>query len=101
LADICASFQDAIVDVLVAKTIRAAKEKRVTDVALAGGVSANSRLRNRMSVECESRGLKLFYPKLEYCMDNGAMIAYVGYLKLRQGHTSPLETSAIANLELV
>jgi N6-L-threonylcarbamoyladenine synthase len=101
LNDICASFQEAIVDVLVAKTMRAAGEMRVSNVTLAGGVSANSRLRNRMTEECEVRGLKLFYPNLEYCMDNGAMIAYVGYLKLHQGESSLLEVSAIANLELV
>lgn len=101
LNDICASFQDAIVDVLVEKTLRAALEKRVHDVALAGGVSANSRLRNRMKEECISRNLRLFYPKLEYCMDNGAMIAYVGWMKLQRGVTTSYEIPAVANLALV
>jgi N6-L-threonylcarbamoyladenine synthase len=45
--------------------------------------------------------MQLFYPKLEYCMDNGAMIAYVGWMKLRRGNTSPYETRAVANLQLV
>ena len=101
LADICASFQDAVVDVLVEKTLAAAREMNVKDVALAGGVSANSRLRSRMKEECEKKGYRLFYPKLEYCMDNGAMIAYVGWMKLAHGITSGFELPAIANLELV
>ncbi|MDL1893114.1 tRNA (adenosine(37)-N6)-threonylcarbamoyltransferase complex transferase subunit TsaD [Sphingobacteriales bacterium CHB3] len=100
MADICASFQDAVVDVLVGKTLFAADEMKVHDVALAGGVSANSRLRKRMTAECEKKGYRLFYPKLEYCMDNGAMIGYVGWMKLLRGTTSPYELSAVANLEL-
>lgn len=100
MADICASFQDAVVDVLVGKTLFAADEMKVHDVALAGGVSANSRLRKRMTAECEKKGYHLFYPKLEYCMDNGAMIGYVGWMKLVRGTTSPYELSAVANLEL-
>jgi N6-L-threonylcarbamoyladenine synthase len=101
LADICTGFQDAVVDVLVAKTINAAMALHVHDVALAGGVSANSRLREHMKQECERRAMNLFYPKLEYCMDNGAMIAYVGWMKLRKGNASPYEIPAIANLQLV
>jgi N6-L-threonylcarbamoyladenine synthase len=101
LADVCASFQEAVVDVLVEKTLLAAEEMNVSDVAIAGGVSANSRLRARMKEECEKRRLKLVYPKLEYCMDNGAMIAYVGFMKLQRGITSPFEIPAVANLELV
>lgn len=100
LADICASFQDSIVDVLVEKTISAASALNVRDVAIAGGVSANSRLRERMKEECRRRAMNLFYPKLEYCMDNGAMIAYVGWMKLRDGNTSPFEIRAVANLQL-
>lgn len=100
-ADICASFQDAVVDVLVAKTLDAAAETGVHDVTIAGGVSANSRLRARMKEECERRSLRLFYPKLEYCMDNGAMIAYVGWLKLQHHQASPFEVPAVANLELI
>lgn len=100
LADICASFQDAVVDVLVGKTLAAARAMRVTDVALAGGVSANSRLRSKIKEECEKQGKRLFYPKLEYCMDNGAMIAYVGWMKLLRGCTTPFDIPAVANLEL-
>lgn len=101
LADICAGFQDAVVDVLVAKTLAAAEATGVKDVALAGGVSANSRLRSRMRDECIRRGCRLFYPKIEYCMDNGAMIGYVGWMKVSRGESSRFEIPAVANLELV
>jgi N6-L-threonylcarbamoyladenine synthase len=101
LSDICASFQDAVVDVLVEKTMNAATVLNVNHVAIAGGVSANSRLRRRLQDECRRRGMQLFYPRLEYCMDNGAMIAYVGWMKLRGGNTSTYETRAVANLQLV
>ncbi len=101
LADICASFQEAVVDVLVEKTIAAANESNVQDVAIAGGVSANSRLRFRMRDECKKRNMSLFHPKLEYCMDNAAMIAYVGWMKFQRGSVSPFELPAVANLQLV
>jgi N6-L-threonylcarbamoyladenine synthase len=101
LADICASFQIAVVEVLVGKTIAAAKEHRIQDVTIAGGVSANSLLRSMMREACERDGRRLFYPPLEYCMDNGAMIAHVGWMKLQQGLSSSLELAAVANLDLV
>ena len=101
LADICASFQAAIVDVLVKKSITAADEVGLHDLCLAGGVSANSLLRSRIREEADKRHLRLFYPRLEYCMDNGAMIAYVGWMRLTRGVTSNLELPAVANLELI
>ncbi|MDD8019057.1 MAG: tRNA (adenosine(37)-N6)-threonylcarbamoyltransferase complex transferase subunit TsaD [Bacteroidota bacterium] len=100
LADLCASFQSSVVDVLVKKTIRAAKKFGVTDVAVAGGVSANSGLRELMAKKTEESGLRLFIPKLEYCTDNGAMIAEVGYRKYSQKMFSSIQSTAIANLEL-
>lgn len=101
LVDICAGFQEAVVDVLVAKTLNAAARLAVHDVALAGGVSANSRLRQRLQDECEKNNLRLFSPRMEYCMDNGAMIAYAGWMRLGMGHTSPFDIPAIANMELI
>jgi N6-L-threonylcarbamoyladenine synthase len=101
LADICASFQMSVVDVLVDKTLTAAREFGVHDVTIAGGVSANSLLRSRMDEACKREDRWLFYPPLEYCMDNGAMIAYVGWMKLQRGVTSSMELPAVANLELV
>ncbi|MBI4535093.1 MAG: tRNA (adenosine(37)-N6)-threonylcarbamoyltransferase complex transferase subunit TsaD [Ignavibacteriae bacterium] len=100
LADICASFQEAVVDVLVSKTLLAANELNVKVIALAGGVSANSSLRKRMKHETEKRHFKLFYPPLEYCMDNAAMIAYVGWMKLQRQIESGFDIPAVANLEL-
>jgi N6-L-threonylcarbamoyladenine synthase len=96
--DICASFQEAIVDVLVAKTIAAAAERARFDIAIAGGVSANSRLRRRM--EEAAIGRRVHTPPLEYCMDNGAMIAYVGWMRFSTGEISSMELPALPNLEL-
>jgi N6-L-threonylcarbamoyladenine synthase len=98
--DLCASFQDAVVDVLVEKTINAARTTGVKDVTVAGGVSANSRLRGRLKEQCEKNGFRLFSPPMKFCMDNGAMIAYVGWMKLQHGLASPLSLPAVAALEL-
>ncbi|MEI7907972.1 MAG: tRNA (adenosine(37)-N6)-threonylcarbamoyltransferase complex transferase subunit TsaD, partial [Bacteroidota bacterium] len=94
------SFQSSVVDVLVQKTIRAAQQYGVRDIAVAGGVSANSRLRDEMKKGAEKNGLQLFIPKFEYCTDNGAMIAEVGYRKYQRSIFSPINATAIANLEL-
>jgi N6-L-threonylcarbamoyladenine synthase len=101
LADLCASFEAAVVDVLVEKTIRAIEQYDVKNICVAGGVSANSELRKRMKEEGRKRGLRVHHPKLEYCTDNGAMVAYVGWLKLRAGISSlPDDVTAVANLQL-
>lgn len=100
LADICAGFQVAVVDVLVQKTIRAAKYYQVKDIAIAGGVSANSQLRAKMQSAAEENGLKLFIPRFEFCTDNGAMIAEVGYRKYLRSNFSSLNITASANMEL-
>jgi N6-L-threonylcarbamoyladenine synthase len=100
MADICASFQAAIVEVLVARTIRAALRQGVTDIALVGGVSANSSLRRTLRDEAGKHGCRVFTPRNEYCMDNGAMIAYVGWMRLARGLTSAYGTPAVAYLEL-
>ncbi len=99
-ANICASFQASVVDVLVKKTINAANEYGVRDVTLAGGVSANSLLRSRMTEQATTRGHRVFYPPVEYCMDNAAMIGYVGWMKLTDNVTSDVELGAVANLSL-
>jgi len=100
LADVCASFQAAVVDVLVEKTIRAARTLGVKCVTLAGGVAANSMLRQHLRQECQADGRRLIWPPLQYCMDNGAMIAYVGWMKMEDGMRSPLGLPAVANLRL-
>lgn len=78
ISDIAASFQEAIIETLVVKTINAAEEIGVENVAIAGGVSANSRLREQMGRACDNMGYHLFYPELEYCTDNAAMVAARG-----------------------
>jgi len=100
LADICASFQAAVVDVLVHKVLLAAERWAVTDLAIAGGVAANSELRQRLQDEAVLRGLRVFIPKMEYCTDNGAMIAMAGYLRARESKFSSLELAATPNLAL-
>jgi N6-L-threonylcarbamoyladenine synthase len=79
LADICASFQEAIVDVLVEKTMLAARRHKVQTVVLGGGVSANPRLRESMSLRCQQEGKAFFVPRPSFCTDNGAMIAMAGF----------------------
>ena len=100
LRDICASFQQAVVDVLVGKTMRAALERRVRAVAVAGGVAANSALRQALAVATQERGLKLFVPRMEFCTDNAAMVAFAGHEKLARGMRSDFELAARPNLEL-
>jgi N6-L-threonylcarbamoyladenine synthase len=81
LADICASVQHRIVTILLAKLKRAAKEYDIKDIAIAGGVSANSGLRNTLQAFAEKYGWNVFIPSFEYCTDNAAMIAIAGYYK--------------------
>jgi N6-L-threonylcarbamoyladenine synthase len=100
LADIAASFQEAIVDVLVAKTIRAATERGVSAVSVTGGVSANSRLREVFMDTCQPREIQVFFPQLSLCTDNAAMIAAAGYARMRRGETSDLNLNVFPNAPL-
>jgi tRNA N6-adenosine threonylcarbamoyltransferase len=100
LPDLAASFEEAVVDVQVQKTIAAAEEKGVETVLLGGGVVANTRLRERMSAEAERRGLGVHYPPLELCTDNAAMIAAAGSFRLGRGERDPLDVSAEPGLAL-
>ncbi len=93
LADISASFQASVVDVLVEKTINAAVKTGVSKISLAGGVAVNKALRNAMTAESEKKGIQVFWPAPAYCTDNGAMIACAGYHYLNLGQSSPLTIS--------
>ena len=100
LADVAASFQEAIVDVQVAKTLRAAAEQGLDQVVLAGGVAANSRLRERFAAETEANGQRLLVPSIPLCTDNGAMVAASGANLLAVGRTSGLGLAVDPNLPL-
>ena len=94
LADIAASFQQAVVDVLVDKTLKACRQMGYNKVALAGGVACNHGLRSGMLAACEAGGLSLYMPSPVYCTDNAAMIAARGYYKLVSGAADGLELNA-------
>ncbi len=90
LSDLCASFQEAVVDTLMVKLIRATELTKCPRVVLTGGVAANTRLRARVQAAASERGWQLAIPPLRYCTDNAAMIGFVGLKHLRAGKTSPL-----------
>lgn len=98
--DVCASFQQAVVDVLVDKTIECAKFKGVNNIIIAGGVSANSGLRKSIEKRCNEEGLNLFRPSISLCTDNAAMIATVGYYLYKAGVRADLELNAYASMPL-
>jgi N6-L-threonylcarbamoyladenine synthase len=100
LADLAASFQEAVVDVQVQKTMDAAEERGAEAVLLGGGVVANTRLRERMAAEAGRRRLPLFYPSRELCTDNGAMIASAGFFRLERGERSSFDIGADPSLPL-
>lgn len=91
--DIVASFQAALVDVLIEKTINAAKKMKIKSIALAGGVACNSYLRKKMEIRAESEEMKLFVPSPILCTDNAAMIACAGFFKLQRGERASYDLS--------
>ncbi|HHV95134.1 MAG TPA: tRNA (adenosine(37)-N6)-threonylcarbamoyltransferase complex transferase subunit TsaD [Clostridiaceae bacterium] len=99
-ADVAASFQKAVVDVLVNNAIRAAKMKNINKIALAGGVASNSLLRQEMLKAGKANGISIYYPNPVLCTDNAAMIACGAYYHYIRGNYADYTLSPVANLEL-
>ncbi len=100
-ADIAASFQEAVTDVLVSHTMLAAEEYGMNKVAMAGGVACNHALRAKMNAACGERGYRLYYPEPIYCTDNAAMIGSAGYYEYRKGRRDGWDLNAVPGLKLV
>lgn len=84
-ADIASAFQDAVVDVLSTKCISALRKHRLKRLVVSGGVGANRQLRAALNTKAEEKGCQVYYPRLEFCTDNGAMIAFAGAMRLKHG----------------
>jgi N6-L-threonylcarbamoyladenine synthase len=100
IRDIVSSFQEAVVDILVKKTLHAAQNQGLKRVVLSGGVAANCRLREKMEEEASQHKVKLYLPSPSFCTDNAAMVGVVGYEYLKRGIRSPLSLNAFSNLPL-
>ncbi len=99
-ADLCASLRFTVADILVSKTIAAAKESGMHTIVMAGGVSANSELRRQMQAACDKHGFSLYMPPLSLCGDNAAMIGAQGYYELLAGNTADLSLNAAATASI-
>ncbi len=98
--DLAASFQNAVVEVLVSRTVEAAKEYGFSKVAIAGGVASNTALREAMQHACMDAGLSFYYPSPVFCTDNAAMIGTAAYYEYRKGVRAGWDLNAVANLRL-
>ena len=96
--DICASFQKALIDILMDKLIKAAKQTGIKDITIGGGVSANSGLRERLQLEGRKRGWRTFLPEFKFTTDNAAMIAIAGYYHYLAGERAALDIAPVSRL---
>ena len=99
-ADVAASFQEAVMDVIAEKAVDAVKASGMDKLAMAGGVAANSRLREKLGALCEKEGIQLYRPHPALCTDNGAMVACAAYYKYKNGETDGLDLDASPSLPL-
>ena len=97
-ADICASFQKALIDILMDKLIKAAKQTGIKQITIGGGVSANSGLRSRIEEEGRKRGWTTFLPEFKFTTDNAAMIAIAGWFHYQNGERSSLDVAPVSRL---
>jgi N6-L-threonylcarbamoyladenine synthase len=100
IKDIVSSFQEAVVEVLVKKTVQAAQDQGLKRIVLSGGVAANQRLRQKIKEEALEQKLKVYLPSPSFCTDNAAMVGVVGYEYLKRGIRSPYSLNAFSNLPL-
>ncbi len=98
--DVAASFQKSVVEYLIDNTIEAAKRTKLNKISLVGGVSANSYLREKLKNRCKDLNYELYYPTLDLCTDNAAMIGSAGYYRFINGYTSNFDLNASPNLKL-
>ena len=99
-ADIAASFQKAVIDVLVEHAVHVAKEYRIDKFAIAGGVASNQTLREAMEKACKERGIQFYHPSPIFCTDNAAMIGSAAYYEYLQGRRDGWDLNAVPNLKL-
>lgn len=99
-ADLAASFQKAVVDTLVEKAVKAAKEYHMDKLAIAGGVASNSALRGAMENACKKESIQFYYPSPIFCTDNAAMIGVAAYYEYQKGTRHGLDLNAVPNLKL-
>lgn len=97
---LCATLRKKVCDILIEKTVTAAKEHGIKRIALAGGVSANSELRSRLTQECQKNGFEFYCPELKYCGDNAAMVGVQGYYEYLSGNIAGVELNATATKEI-
>jgi N6-L-threonylcarbamoyladenine synthase len=100
LNDLCASFQAAVIDVLLHKSLRALKQESMNHLALSGGVSLNQSLRKKFQTACDAAGITLSLSPPDLCTDNAAMIAFAGLIRHLQGQSDPLDSPIHPNLSL-
>lgn len=96
--DICASFQKTLIDILLDKLIKAAKQTGITEITIGGGVSANSGLRNRIEEEGKKRGWTTYLPEFKFTTDNAAMIAIAGYFHYLNGEKTPFDVAPVSRI---
>lgn len=99
-ADLCTSFEFYATESLIGNTIEALEKYNISKIALCGGVSSNSYIRQKFGEVCKEKGLELYYPELELCTDNAAMICSAGYYNYLAGNISDLKLNGVPNLKI-